>query len=355
MLIVHFFGYSPKMNFNEAPELPGMESPPGPVLLASTFDSWASTRAKTVRGLSEPTEAVLRAMWTAFSAWCIRTQVDPVALTADELAAYIQSRVGTEESHLTPRYAWRLVTLIDNVIEHLATAQGRESNKAAKELLEKDPGLKHANAKHKEPSPEYLTDSEDQILVSFFKSTVPPDSPDSDPDSVILHLRWQDIRNRTSVALQRGAGLTPLEIRTLKLNSVHFERGSDLAPWKIKVPATESARPHDTPLTDWAQALLVYWMRVRTELGIPGDWLFPSTRAGKPWGKTAQFNAVAEVLADAGLVGLKGGSYRLRHTFALRQLARPKNTAEMVAEWLGVEADEMSRYRGLMMAPVEVV
>lgn len=346
------------MNSDENPELPGMESLPGPVILASVFNSWASTRTKTVRGLSEPTEAVLRAMWTAFSAWCIRTQVDPVALTADELAAYIQSRVGTEESNLTPRYAWRLVTLIDHVIKHLATAQGRASNNAAKELLEKDPGLKFANAKSKEPRPEYLTDSEDQILVSFFKSTVPadsPDSPDSDPDSAILKLRWQDIRNRTSVALQRGGGLTPLEIRTLKLNSVHFERGSDQAPWKIKVPAAESARPHDTPLTDWAQAMLVYWMRVRTELGIPGDLLFPSTRTGKPWGKTAQFNAVAEVLADAGLVGLKGGSYRLRHTFALRQLARPNNTAEMVAEWLGVEPDEMNRYRGLMMAPVEVV
>lgn len=341
------------MNFNETPELPGMESLPGPVLLASVFDSWATTRAKTVRGLSEPTEAVLRAMWTAFSAWCIRTQVDPVALTADELAAYIQSRVGTEESHLTPRYAWRLVTLIDQVAKHLASKQGRAPNRAAAELLEKDPGLKHANAKHKEPSPEYLTDSEDQILVSFFKSTVPPDSPDS--DSAILQLRWQDIRNRTSVALQRGAGLTPLEIRTLKLDSVHFERGLDMAPWKVRVPATESARAHDAPLTPWAQSLLAYWMRVRTELGIPGDWLFPSTRAGKPWGKTAQFNAVAEVIAEAGLVGLKGGSYRLRHTFALRQLARPKITAEMVAEWLGVEPEEMSRYRGLMMAPVEVV
>jgi hypothetical protein len=63
---------------------------------------------------------------------------------------------------------------------------------------------------------------------------------------------------------------------------------------------------------------------VRAELEIPGDWLFPSTKTGKPWGKVAQYNAAQQVLKDAGIDVAEGGSFRLRHTFALRKLRRGK-------------------------------
>lgn len=299
--------YSFTMNYPETPDFLGMSPPPGPVLLASMFDIWASSRAKAHRGLSEPTEAVQRHMWSAFSAWCIRTQVDPVALTVAELVAYLQSRVGSApESELTPRYAWRLVTLIDRVIDHWASGQGRAPSRAVAELLKSDPELKHANAESQEPLLEYLSDSEDRTLVSFLKSTV---SPDSNPDS---GLRWQDIRNRACVALQRGAGLTSLEIRKLKVESVYAKPDSTKVPWKVRAPATGSVRAHDAPVAAWAQPLLAYWMRLRTELEIPGEWLFPATKIGKPWSKVSLYGAVNEVFESAGLVGLKGGSYPCR-------------------------------------------
>lgn len=344
------------MNSSGTPPTAGTESLPGPVLLASIFDDWVASRTKPHRGLSEPTAAVQRSMWTAFSTWCVRTRVNPVALTVAELVAYLQSRQGTAPaSELTPRYAWRLVNLIDRVINYWATVQGRAPNRAADELLDSDPVIQHANAENMDPTVEYMTDSEDRTLVSFLESSVPRDSGDSNPDSGILQLRWQDIRNRTGVAMQRGAGLTPLEIRMLKVEAVVMDRDHIKGLWKVRAPATGSVQEHDAPVAKWAQPLLAYWMQLRTEMGIPGEWLFPSTKSGRQWGKTAQFEAVQEVFESAGLIGLKGGSYRLRHTFALRQLARPEITAEKVAGWMGIEPGEMRRYRGVMMVPVEVV
>lgn len=328
-----------------------METNPSPtksLLPASLFDAWASSRTSVSRGLSEPTEAVQRAMWTAFGTWCIRNNIDAAKLTANELGRYLRSREGSAPtSELTSRYAWRLITLIDRVLNFSASRQGRAPNRAAAELLESDPELKQANSESMEPLPDYLSDSQDRTLVSFLEASVPKDSS---PDAL-----WQTIRNRTGVALQRGAGLTPLEIRMLKVSSVFMDLDATRGAWKVRAPTTGSVQAHDAPVARWAWPLLTYWMQLRTELRIPGDWLLPSTKSGKPWGKTAQFDSVADVFESAGLSGLKGGSYRLRHTFAVRQLARPECTEEKVAEWMGIDAKEMSRYRGILMAPVDVV
>lgn len=324
------------------------QSPFKTTLSDSLFDAWASSRNSVSRGLSEPTEAVQRAMWMAFGAWCIRNNIDTAKLTANELGKYLRSREGSvPASELTPRYAWRLVNLIGRVLDFSASKQGRAPNRAAAELFESDSELKHANAEAMEPTPDYLSDSQDRTLVSFLEASVPKDSSTA--------LLWQTIRNRTGVALQRGAGLTPLEIRMLKVSSVFFDLDTTRGPWKVRAPATGSVQAHDAPVARWARPLLTYWMQLRTELGIPGDWLLPSTKSGKPWGKTAQFDSVADVFESAGLTGLKGGSYRLRHTFALRQLAHPKYTEERVAQWMGIDAKEMSRYRGVMMVPVDVL
>lgn len=341
------------MSTAETPPLAKLESLPRPNLLASMFDAWAASRTRAYRGLSEPTEAVQRAMWSAFSAWCVRSRIDPVALPVAELVAYLQSRQGTAPaSELTPRYAWRLVNLIDRVINHAASVQGRAPNRAAAELMESDLGLKHANAESKDSLPEVLMDAQDRALVAFLEASVPRDAAAGGVD---LASRWQDMRNRAGVAMQRGAGLTPLEIRMLKVSSVFMDLDTTKGPWKVRAPATGSVQEHDAPVARWARPILTYWMRVRTDLGIPGEWLFPSTKSGKQWGKTAQFDAVAEVLESAGLAELKGGSYRLRHTFALRQLARPECTPDKVAGWLGIEPAEMRRYRGVMMEPVDVL
>ena len=320
----------------------------------SVFDDWLVSSSGPIRGLSEDTESVQRAMWNAFEVWCQNHKISAATLTGGELHAYLLSREGlVPASELTPRYAWRLVTLVDRICNHMASVQGRGSNHAAAELLESLPDVKHANAESLEPVPQALTDAQDRMLVAYLESYVP-----NDPKAFLQlqsKIAWQDLRNRVGVALQRGAGLTPLEIRTLTVDSVFVDPDPLKGPWKVRAPATGSSPAHDAPLARWARPLMTYWLQWRRELKIAGDWLLPSTKTGKPWGKTAHFEAVSSVFESAGMLGLKGGSYRLRHTFALRQLARPDITEAKVAAWMGVAVKEMQRYRGLLMEPVEVI
>ncbi len=316
---------------------------------ASAFDNWLSSASGPARGFSDDTEAVQRAMWNAFETWCVQHRMDLATLTATDIQKYLRSREGSvPASELAPRYAWRLVTLIDRVVNHQAAAQGRAPNSAAAELMEKTPGLKFANAVQLDQLPEVLSDSQDRILIAYLQVST---RIESGLDLAIALKEWQSLRNRAGVALQLGAGLTPLEIRLLKVSSVFSD---SQGPWKVRAPASARVKVHEAPVANWARPILGNWLRIRAALGIPGEWLLPSTKSGKPWGKTTHFDSVAGVLDDAGLKGFKGGSYRLRHTFALKQLSKPEHTEDEVAAWLGVEVGEMKRYRGLITAPVNV-
>ena len=107
-------------------------------------------------------------------------------------------------------------------------------------------------------------------------------------------------------------------------------------PWKPRVAGNGNSPARETPVAPWAGQLLRYWLDVRVEHGVPRVMAFPSTKStGKPWGKVARYNAAKEVLQAAGVDDIEGGSFRLRHTFALRQLRRGK-AADEVARWLGV-------------------
>ncbi len=60
------------------------------------------------------------------------------------------------------------------------------------------------------------------------------------------------------------------------------------------------------------------------------------------------------MLSAAGLEDVEGGSFRLRHTFALRQLRRGTAPHE-VAKWLGVtDPAVMARYQRVIVAPIDV-
>ena len=61
-----------------------------------------------------------------------------------------------------------------------------------------------------------------------------------------------------------------------------------------------------------------------------------------------------KMLEDAGMDSSQGGSFRLRHTFALRQLLRGFEP-ETVAAWLGVEPEVMGRYRRVRASPIDVI
>jgi integrase len=231
---------------------------------------------------------------------------------------------------------------VDRVLRYWGAQEGWGRSLAAMELLASDFELQYANRESQDPRPEVLSPQQDQTLMAFLVASFGPAVAGAG-------LRWQDVRNRTGVALQRGAGLTPLELRLLQVSSVCVDADPVRGAWKVRVPATGSVQAHEAPVAKWARPIVAVWLQRRADELVQGDWLLPSTRTGKPWGKTSQFDSVAEVLEAADLMGFKGGSYLLRNTFAVRQLARPKVTPETVADWMGIDVREMTRYLGVLV------
>ena len=168
-------------------------------------------------------------------------------------------------------------------------------------------------------------------------------------------LSWQALRNRVAVALQLGAGLAPGDVRVLRLDAPTSQIvGHRQRPWKLAVPGNGNSPAREAPVAPWAGELLQHWLQVRAELRIPGEFLFPATRTGKAWSKQSHYAATRALLTSAGLQSDEGGTFRLRHTFALRQLRRG-TPPEEVAAWLGVEPAVMERYRSVASAPADVV
>lgn len=331
--------------------------PPSPASYPAwmaTFDTWAHW-ARTQGPLSQgSSQATYRHLWEVLAKWCV-SQTPPVDLDhlrADDLLAFIESRSGLRalDDTLSPRYVWRLLHLVERVLAHRSRECGIPENPAAAELLAHHPQWRHANAAHTDTLPECLTAAEARRLVNHLSEARPRPGGRG-----ALHT-WQELRNRAAVALQLGAGLGPGDVRSLHRDALVVAGGRlQGVPWKVCVPANGNAPAREAPIAAWAGRILRHWLEVRREQGLAGEPLFPSTRSGKPWGKVAQYQAAREVLEAAGIDDARGGSFRLRHTFALRQLRRGRPEQE-VARWLGVvDPAVMARYRRVLMAPIDDV
>jgi integrase len=125
-------------------------------------------------------------------------------------------------------------------------------------------------------------------------------------------------------------------------------------PWKVVVPEDGNSLARETPIAPWAGELLQHCLTVRAEARIQRQLLLTSTRSGKSWGKESQYKCARAVLEEAGLDSAEGGSFRLHHTFAFRQLKRGFDE-KTVAQWLGVDPLMMERYQREVSAPIDVV
>lgn len=332
--------------------------------LIGTFDAWKEARrkststARTQKALNDKSAAVYQEMWHAFADFCCARGLDLQTIETEDLDTFLitrgsgpapgRPRVVSRDAELSARYARRYLTLIDWVTAFAAKAQGCAPNDAARKLLEL-PQYRYANAAHKDPLPDFLTEAQAKRLIAFVTQT-PDKRAGGSP------LKWHIVRNRTAVALMLGAGLTPGDVRHLKMDGVHTE-GGRLAgiPWRLHLPGNGNSPARQTPVASWAGRQLAYWLTVRAEQGIPGDYVFPGRRDGGQWSHTRSYVTMREVLEEAGLGNEEGGLFKLRHTFALRQLKRGKSENE-VARWLGLldEYGAMARYRRVLPSPVDV-
>lgn len=323
--------------------------PAGPKAYLDAFETWALWRGERGDLRERSSVAVYRSMWGALTAWCAERGLVLNNLQASELESFLHSRGGTED--LTPRHAWRLLMLADEVLAHHARSHQLPRNDSAQRLLLSRPDWRYANANDKTPLPEHLRADEARQLVDWL---LDPAGEQTSPATAAQV--WQSLRNRSSVALQLGAGLTPGDIRVARLDAVVARASAaGLLPWKISLPAHGGAPAREAPMALWAGKLLRNWLDTRQAIQMAGPMLFPATRSGRPWGKVAQYMAAKAVLVDAGLQDTEGGSFKLRHTFALRQLKRG-TAPEHVAEWMGLsDATALARYRRVLMSPPDLV
>jgi integrase len=295
-------------------------------------------------------------MWESFSSWCIAQspQITLQSLHLQDLQAYQAQRFGrkTSDRSLSPRYALRLMRLVDRVLRHHAARTSSMLNTAASDWLAANPGVRYADARRENPLPEYLPVIEARQLIAYLSAARPRPGRSRD---TLAAMTWQEVRNRASVALQLGAGLTPGDVRALTLDSPVLHGGRIRGqPWKLQVPGNGTSQARETPIAAWAAQLLQYWLQVRGEARVAGVFLFPSTRTGKPWLADSQYQCARRVLEEAGVNSSEGGSFRLRHTFAIRQLRRG-TAPDQVARWMGVEPGEMKRYERVLPDSVVVV
>jgi integrase len=324
-----------------------------PTIYLAAFEAWSDSRQHRGELREHSSIAVYRSMWGALTAWCGGRGLPMVSLDAVHLEAYLHSRGGAED--LTPRHAWRLLMLVDAVLAHHADSRDLPRNPAAHALLMARPDWRYANASDKTPLPEHLSPEEARQLVAWLLD------PSADIATAGAPAKsWQLLRNRTAVGLQLGAGLTPGDIRLATVAGV-ISAGTpsptqfpDL-PWKIRVPAHGGSPAREAPIARWAGRLLQAWLNTRQALQFPGEMLFPAATSGRAWGKVAQYTAAKAVLVAAGLDDAEGGSFKLRHTFALRQLQRG-SSADQVAQWMGLrDSAALARHRRLVISPVDVV
>jgi len=326
------------------------------VIWREAFKAWLSDQRGT-GALRQPAAAeVYQAMWDSFSSWCLgqspRITID--SLTMEDLQAYQAARFGQKaaDRSLSPRYVLRLMRLIDRVLRHHAARTDTAPNTAASDWVLAHPEIRYSEVETKDPLPEYLSPPEARQLMTHLSAARP--RPGRDPNALAA-MTWQEVRNRASVALQLGAGLTPGDVRALTLDSPIARGGRTRGQiWKLQVPGNGTSKPRETPVAPWAAELLHHWLQVRADARVVGNHLFPSTRTGKPWLADSQYKNARQVLEDAGMDSREGGSFRLRHTFAMRQLRRG-TSADQVAAWMGVEPAEMRRYDRVLPAAVDVV
>ena len=323
------------------------------------FDRWLADQQAAGSLRQNASIAVYRDMWGSFVAWCLGQVpiVDLETLATSDLEAFQAARYGMKaaDQSLSPRHALRLMRLIDRVIRHHAADIGVAPNTAVFDWLRAHPEIRYAESAVADPLPEFLSVGEARRLITFLSEARPRPGLSASRRHAHRAFSWQQLRNRTALALQLGAGLAPGDVRALDVYAP-ISTGGRIRdrPWKVAVPGNGNLPARETPIAPWAGELLEHWLQVRTEAHIPGDHLFPSTATGKPWSKEAHYKAAKAVLEEAGLEAGEGGSFKLRHTFALRQLRRGTSVDE-VARWLGVDPEAMAKYSRVLIGPADVV
>lgn len=328
----------------------------------TAFADWLESEKGTIKLASS--KAVYRSIWGAFarSVGGVRLQ----NVTSEMIEAYLKSGAaalaaeegrenddGGEKKPLTIRYQARVARLIEKVMEHHAskTEVDKQAVSPVKALMKANPELGAAllHEASNEPELQYLSDEKYQRLKDYLITTCRDDIASSDDT------RWPDMRDRASMALQLGAGLTPNDVRELTVTDLERGRwrvaGGRAEARYLRVPKNGKISERNVKVDQWAAEILDGWLgelRHRRDIGL-SLYVFPGEI--KPggdgqWSRPGQHKQTTKVLEG---LGIAGSSFMLRHSWALCKLRDGAKEHE-VAKWLGVldGGEVMKRYREVL-------
>jgi integrase len=333
---------------------------------ASAFDAWMQSEASNIK--RDTSREIYRAIWGAFER-DLPLGTSVLDITAEMVASYLvagasklhagERMAGADAAHeksggLSIRYQARVASLIEKIMDHHARATGVviEGDTAVKQLMRRTPALANALKRdHREEPPlDCLTDEEHTRLKNRLIEDGLADA------SGVVPFKWSAARDRTSMALQLGAGLSPSDVRELTMGE-GTARGLDPV-WQtgsrfLYVPKNGKLFKRHTLVDAWAATLLDQWINSLRDRGsldrvafvFPGETLQREGSLKQPgqWSKPGQHKQTSKFMAA---MHIGGSSFKLRHSWAMRKLREGSGENE-VARWLGVMGDGevMKRYR----------
>ncbi len=329
------------------------------------FESWMASEANHIK--RDTSREIYRVIWRSFvrdlpagiSVLDIKSEMvaDYLVTGASQLAVgenKDDARVSKPRTEaLSIRYQARVASLIEKIMDHHAkvTEVKIEGDSAVRALMRRTPALANAlKREREEPALDVLTEKE----YSALKTRLIEDGKADMTGHAAV--KWSAIRDRTSMALQLGAGLSPSDVRELTLGE-GYSKGLD-PMWNpgsrfLFVPKNGKLLKRYTLVDPWAGELMDQWIHTlrdreslsRVAFVFPGETLQKEWSSKQPgqWSKPGQHKQTAKFMAA---MEIHGSSFKLRHSWAMQKLREGASERE-VARWLGVQddGDVMKRYR----------
>lgn len=339
------------------------------------FCAWRSVRrgpTRAGRALSADSVQTYSTMWALYEQFCLGYDLLPHEVDEASLETFIagrrtrlsplnplsslnprnsrspsralQSRLGRRDAGST-HYAYRLLRLIAQVLALHAAQTGERVSEAPARMLEREP-YKSINAAENVALPPVLRDEEVAALVNVCSLPLGDAVPGAP-------LAWFDVRDNTAVLLLLGAGLSPGELRALRMGDVEMERG---LPMRLAIAGSVDGAAREVLLEPPLRFALRYWLTCRRgligaamDIGVEDSPLLVASASGRPWSESGMLKALRKVFERAGIRRVPATGYVLRHTFVLRSLKVRRRDPREVAQQIGVLDHEklVKRYQGL--------
>lgn len=325
------------------------------------FCVWRSVRrgpTRAGRALSADSVQTYSTMWALYEQFCIGYDLLPHEVDEASLETFLAGRRSRLSARRAPRsrlarpeagsthYAYRLLRLIAKVLALHAAQTGERVSDAPARMLEREP-YKSINAPEHVALPPVLRDDEVAALVNLCSLPLGEAVPGAP-------LAWFDVRDNTAVLLLLGAGLSPGELRALRMGDVELDRG---LPMRLVIAGSVDGAAREVLLEPPLRHALHYWLACRRGLrigetiaaGLEDGPLLVATVSGRPWSESGMLKALRKVFERAGIRRVPATGYVLRHTFVLRSLKVRRRDPREVAQQIGVLDHEklVRRYQGL--------